>query len=229
MIDFENSLENKTKLLRNFIEREFKFALDLGCGSGVDSIALSKLGLLVDACDHSSEMLKSAIQNAKKNNVNINFIQANLSNFPIEDKKYDLIVSLGNTIANIDKTDLDKFIQKTQDLLNVDGKVIIQIINYSSLPKSGEYILKKYDDEQISILRKYDIYNSYIDFIIEKADKKSGEKSRIVTKLFPHNQKSFIELAQRYNLNIKIFGNLKKEQYIENKSANLVLEMRKKP
>jgi len=229
MIDFENSLKNKIKLLKNFIEGEVKFALDLGCGSGVDSIALSKLGVFVDACDHSNEMLKMALHNAKKNNVSINFIGANLNNFPMQNKKYDLIVSLGNTIANIDRTDLDKLILKIQALLNVDGKAIIQIINYSSLPKSGEYILKKYEDEQMSIVRKYDIYNSYIDFVIEKVEKKSGEKNKIVTKLFPHSQKSFIELAQKNNLNIKPFGNLKKEPYIENKSANLVIEMRKNP
>ncbi len=41
MISFEKAVENKKKLLKNFIKPEMKYAADLGCGSGVDSIALA--------------------------------------------------------------------------------------------------------------------------------------------------------------------------------------------
>ncbi|PIQ08494.1 MAG: hypothetical protein COW71_11410, partial [Ignavibacteriales bacterium CG18_big_fil_WC_8_21_14_2_50_31_20] len=47
MINFKQSLENKTANLKGFLSPEIKNAADIGCGSGIDSIALASLGLEV--------------------------------------------------------------------------------------------------------------------------------------------------------------------------------------
>ena len=67
--------------------------IDLGTGSGCIAITLKKMNnkINMDAVDISSDALDLAIENAKLNNVEINFIQNNmLDNI---DKKYDLIIS----------------------------------------------------------------------------------------------------------------------------------------
>ena len=66
--------------------------LDLGTGSGCIAITLKKeLNANVDALDISKEALQVAKQNAIDNNIEINFINKDMSTY--KDKKYDIIIS----------------------------------------------------------------------------------------------------------------------------------------
>jgi len=104
MISFEKTVENKKKLLKNFLTSKMKSAADVGCGSGVDSIALASLDLNVTAFDPSVEMLKVAEANAKRLNVKVGFHNYSADNVPTEfNNNFDLVTSLGNTFANIPK------------------------------------------------------------------------------------------------------------------------------
>ena len=49
-------------------------ALDVGCGSGILSIALKKIGLKVAACDTDIQAVDASIKNAQKNGVKIDKI-----------------------------------------------------------------------------------------------------------------------------------------------------------
>ncbi len=57
MIDFNKSLEKRKLILQKFIKDDYKTAADLGCGSGLDSIALSSLGLKVTPFDPFEKMI----------------------------------------------------------------------------------------------------------------------------------------------------------------------------
>lgn len=66
--------------------------LDLGTGSGCIAITLKKeINSNVDALDISNEALNIAKNNAKENNVKINFINQDMSTY--KEKKYDVIIS----------------------------------------------------------------------------------------------------------------------------------------
>jgi len=74
-----------------------KSALDVGCGSGVLSIALAKLGCVVDACDTDEQAVQSSQKNAELNGVKFNQIwTGSVANL---DKKYDIVVA--NIIADV--------------------------------------------------------------------------------------------------------------------------------
>jgi SAM-dependent methyltransferase len=227
MINFENSLKNKIIALKDFCSPNDKLALDLGCGTGVDAIALSKLGMVVDAIDHSKGMLEQAVKNSKRVNSKINFYQASLTDFYLDNRIYDVIISFGNTIANLNPIELKMLMHRLYDHLNESGQIIFQMINYKSLPASGPYLLNSFQNDSISIIRKYNINAQDIDFIIEKVDKVEGVESRIATKLYPHSENNFKQLAAETGFRLISYGNLNKATFIEKKSNNLVTILKK--
>jgi len=221
MINFENSLTNKMENLKKFIESNYKTGLDLGCGTGVDSIALSQLGLKVTAVDHSKEMLKIAKGNSEKFGCKIDLIKSDLKKINF-DKKFDLIISLGNTLVNLQMSDLKILFSKLKYRLSENGRILIQIVNYTSLPKTDEYILNTFEDERIKIVRKYLFHKAYIDFIIDITEKMKNKKKQLVTKIYPHSLNDFKYLSLTNNLDLEVFGSINMNKYIENKSANMV-------
>ena len=77
--------------------------LDIGTGTGCISVSLANHNFfVVDALDVSISALDLAKQNAKKNNVDINFIEADILDYTSK-KKYDLIVSNPPYIRNLEK------------------------------------------------------------------------------------------------------------------------------
>ena len=86
-------------------------ALDVGCGSGILSVALAKLDIKVSSCDTDEQAVYATEQNAKKNGAKIDEIWvgsiSNLTN------SYDLVVA--NIIADVIlmlQNDLKKSVKK---------------------------------------------------------------------------------------------------------------------
>ena len=225
MINFENSLKNKISSLKRIIKPNDRCALDLGCGSGADSIALANLGLMVDAVDHSKEMIEQARKNADKVSDKIKFYNNSITEIGeiFEDKEYDIIVSLGNTLANITSDELKELIKTLSKFLSKNGIIVIQLINFKALPSSGEYILNNAENNSGWIIRKYNINKYDVDFVIERYDRAKYQTSVIKTKLYPQSKEKFLEYAKENGLSASFFGTLNMEPYKEAFSQNLVV------
>ncbi len=101
----EKTIKYYKKIFNNKIN-----VLDIGTGSGAISIALKKnIDCDVTACDISEKALEVAKNNAKSNNVNINFIESDIFN-NINDK-YDIIISNPPYISNNEEVEysVDKY------------------------------------------------------------------------------------------------------------------------
>lgn len=73
------------------------FALDLGCGVGVQSIYLARRGFKTTGIDISETAIKIAKENATRAKVKVNFINADATNLSfLKNKKFDFILDLGN-------------------------------------------------------------------------------------------------------------------------------------
>ncbi len=80
-------------LLKKYIHLLPKgIALDVACGEGKNAVFLARKGFEVEALDISREALRKARRLAGEFKVRIRTILADLDFYPIEKKKYDLIV-----------------------------------------------------------------------------------------------------------------------------------------
>lgn len=82
-----NFLSNIIK--NNVIERGY--ALDLGCGAGVDAKYLAENGFKVEAVDFSDVSVKQTKKMCEDLGANVR--KEDISNFKIEQKKYSIIIS----------------------------------------------------------------------------------------------------------------------------------------
>ena len=72
-----------------------KKVLDVGCGTGQNCIWLAKNGFEVTGTDFSSTAIKLAKENAKKNNVNVAFIENDFLKNKVKGYPFDFIYDSG--------------------------------------------------------------------------------------------------------------------------------------
>lgn len=230
MIDFDSALQKRSILLSNFIDDKIKSVADVGCGTGVDSISLTRLGLKVTAFDSSDEMINTAKENSKRLNAQIDFYNYPASQITKEFyHKFDLVVSLGNTIANIPPKQLVKSFNKFYKMLKREGKVLIQTLNYEKILQNKERIVNITKRESEYFIRFYDLGKQDLIFNILKfnADQTS-EKELISTIIFPYNAKDLKQILRQTGFKkIKMYGVLDKSPFKTKTSNDLVLQATK--
>jgi ubiquinone/menaquinone biosynthesis C-methylase UbiE len=220
MIDFDAALKRRTSLLSNIVGPH-ETAADFGCGTGIDSISLSMLGLKVDAFDQSKEMIAQAEVNASKFNADIQFFSSPLENIS-PPKKYALIVSLGNTLANLSESKLKLTLDNCNNLLNKNGRLVIQILNYYRV--TGErHIVNETENDFYSVSRYYEKINSDLFFKIKIVDKREESEKLLSTKIFPHKFELISEICRDLLFNINIYGDLKLNDFEKSSSKDLVI------
>lgn len=170
-----------------------KAVADLGCGSGADSIALSLLGLNVTAFDPSSEMIRLANENAKKENLDIYFHIRPIHSIPESfDNQFDLVVSLGNTFANIEQKYFSESIQKCFKLLKSDGQLVIQVLNYERILSEKKRIVNIREGKENYFIRFYDFHDDEIIFNILIFTKAHPKQNKLFsTNIYPFTTEDF--------------------------------------
>ena len=172
-----------------------KEAADCGCGTGVDSVALSKTGLNVTAFDPSSEMITKAKTNANLYKVNVDFNTFPIHNIPGKfNNNFDFVLSLGNTFANIRKENFKESIKRCYEILRKGGTILIHILNYYRIIKEQNRIVNIKQGKDYSFVRFYDFENQTIKFnILTYKQSNPADHQLITTEIFPHSKKDFKE------------------------------------
>ena len=117
--------------------------LDIGCGGGLISEPMSRLGANITGIDASSKNIEIAKIHAKKNNLKINY-QNNSPEQMNKKDQYDLILNL-EVVEHVDNLDL--YLQACSDLLKKDGLIFTATLNksFTSFIKAiigAEYVLR---------------------------------------------------------------------------------------
>ena len=117
--------------------------LDVGCGGGLLSEPMSRLGANVVGIDASKKNIEVAKFHAKKNKLKINYICASPEILKIQ-KKFDVILGM-EIVEHVE--DINFFIKKSSELLKKNGLMFIATLNktlksYVFAIVGAEYILR---------------------------------------------------------------------------------------
>ena len=130
-------LTNKDKPFKNLN------ILDIGCGGGLLSEPMSRLGGNVTGIDASEKNIISAKIHAKQNNLNISYFCNSPENFKTN-KKFDLVLNM-EIVEHVE--DVNFFIKKSSELLKKNGLMFVATLNrtlksYIFAIIGAEYILR---------------------------------------------------------------------------------------
>ena len=117
--------------------------LDIGCGGGLLSEPMQRLGANVTGIDASIKNIKIAKLHAKKNNLNINYICSSPEKLKIK-KKFDVILNM-EIIEHVE--DVQFFLKSCSKLLKKNGLMFVATINktfksYILAIVGAEYVLR---------------------------------------------------------------------------------------
>ncbi len=117
--------------------------LDIGCGGGLISEPMARLGANVTGIDASAKNIKVATLHSKKSNLKIKYINASPEKMG-EKEKFDIILNL-EIVEHVDNIDL--YIQSCKNLLKKNGLMFTATINrtlmsYVKAIIGAEYILR---------------------------------------------------------------------------------------
>jgi 2-polyprenyl-6-hydroxyphenyl methylase/3-demethylubiquinone-9 3-methyltransferase len=130
-------LENKKKPLDKIN------ILDIGCGGGLLSEPMTRLGANVTGIDASSKNINIAKHHAKKNNLKINYICSSPEKLKIK-KKFDVILNM-EIVEHVN--DINFFINSSSKLLKKNGLMFVATLNktlksYMFAIIGAEYVLR---------------------------------------------------------------------------------------
>ena len=117
--------------------------LDIGCGGGLLSEPMCRLGAKVTAIDASKKNIDVANYHSKKNNLKINYKCSSPEKINLN-KKFDVILNM-EIVEHVD--DLNFFFKKSTLLLKKNGLMFVSTLNktiksYLFAIVGAEYILK---------------------------------------------------------------------------------------
>ena len=117
--------------------------LDIGCGGGLISEPMTRLGADVTAIDASNKNINIAKAHAKKNNLNIKYLNDIPENLKLENK-FDIILNL-EVIEHVENLDL--YLESCFNLLKPKGIMFTATLNrtmisYIKAIVGAEYILR---------------------------------------------------------------------------------------
>ena len=139
----KENIINNFKLKNKFRPLSGINILDIGCGGGLLSEPMSRMGANVTGIDASDKNIKIAKLHSKKNKLKINYLCSSPEKLKIE-KKFDVILNM-EIVEHVE--DIDFFLKSCSKLLKKNGLMFVATINktlksYIFAIVGAEYILR---------------------------------------------------------------------------------------
>ncbi len=123
-------IDRSVKWIANrFFDKPGISVCDLGCGPGLYAQKLGYHGADVTGIDFSQSSIDYAISSAKKENLNIQYIQNNYLNLSI-DKTFDLILMIYCDFCALNPTQRTKLLQVVRNHLKNGGVFLLDVFSH---------------------------------------------------------------------------------------------------
>ena len=139
----KENIINNFKLKNKFRPLSGINILDIGCGGGLLSEPMSRMGANVTGIDASKKNIKIAKHHSKKNKLKINYLCSSPEKLKIK-KKFDVILNM-EIVEHVE--DIDFFLKSCSKLLKKNGLMFVATINktlksYIFAIVGAEYVLR---------------------------------------------------------------------------------------
>ena len=206
---------------KKFLDDEIKGknVLDVGAATGKVTEYLSGKGFQVHSIDINGRLINKAVQKGISV-VNMNMLDIDKL------EKFDTIINIGNTLPHLNNNEeIYEFLEKSYHQLNGDGKVIIQLINFSKFVKQKNEnnflgTLPLIENENVKFERFYYL-NEERNIIFKTILDDNIENEEILLNINYNELKDYFEKIGFRN--IKVYGGFDKSVFDIDKSAPLVM------
>lgn len=243
MIGFSSKVESEREIFKNIVS-EYKITrcLDAGCGVGLHSIILSKLGVKVLGIDISASMIEKARELAQRFGVSAEFEVLDFSLIKEKYKeKFELVLCIGNTLPHlINEKDLLVALRNFYNALMPNGILIVQILNYDKIMENEERIVsvretperifvRFYDFEPTIVgspsLKVFEIRKDFLKFNVLIVDKTKNYSFKLITtRIRPIKSEDLCKKLRMVGFkDVEIFGDLLKGEFKADESKNIVV------
>lgn len=182
--------------------------LDLGCGPGLYSEILAQKGHNVTGVDFSANSIEYAKNEAKKKNLDINYVNKDYLQMELEDDSFDLIILIFTDFGPLLPEDRNKLLINVKKGLKPGGLFIFDVLNDNNLehklsPRNWETAEKGFwKNEPYIALSDSFIYEEnkvilYQHLVID--EKKNLNIYRFWTHFFSHSDLAEILLEHKFN------------------------------
>lgn len=156
--DYQGEADFVDKLIRKYTKNAITL-LDLGCGTGKHSIALSQKKYVITGIDQSSQMLSIAWQNADGaklsiESLNINFVLGDIRKIHL-DKQFDSVISLFHVMSyQTSNNDIRAVFQSVKTHLKSDGIFIFDFWYGPAVLSERPSIRVKHMEDDIILVKR---------------------------------------------------------------------------
>lgn len=220
--------KEEVDFLSNVSGKPPKYLLDIACGTGGYSIELAKLGYKVTAVDLDEKMVEELRNKAEDLNIDIHAIQENMLDiYKKINNKFDLAFCIGNSLVHLDgEREIEIFLKEMKGMLNENGSLIIQIINYDRVLENKVTFLPtiKNDDRGLEFSRIYGYDNQKNKILFKTVLKVDGNTIENEIALFPILADNLVNLVHKAGFKkVNMYGDLEGGEFNKNSSYVLVL------
>ena len=160
-------------------------AIDLGAGSGFQSIPLAELGFSVIAIDFCEALLSELRDRA--GNLPIRTIHDNILNFSkyIEEQA-QVIVCMGDTLTHLESLDsVQSLLLSVESVLTTNGKFMLTFRDYISVEPQGTQRFIPVQSDESTILTCFLEYREDVVEVYDLIYRKEGERWILSTSSYP--------------------------------------------